>query len=143
MKRYALLAVIVIVAGAAAYLLLRPPPLDEAEVRGYADPISENILQAFNSHDYASFISDMDQTMRAAFTMHVFNETVTVTNSKIGDYVSKEYWKAERSGGYISVYYRARFTDETSDVTVRVVFSEDSGGHYVSGLWFDSPNLRS
>ena len=143
MKRYALLVVMVIAAGGAAYLLLRPPPLDEAEVRAYADPISESILQAFNSHDYESFISDMDQTMRAAFTMHVFNETVTVTNSKIGDYVSKEYLKTERSGGYISVYYRARFTDETSDVMVRVVFSEDSGGHYVSGLWFDSPNLRS
>lgn len=143
MKRYALLVVMVIAAGGAAYLLLCPPPLDEAEVRVYADPISESILQAFNSHDYASFIFDMDQTMRAAFTMHVFNETVTVTNSKIGDYVSKEYWKAERSGGYICVYYRARFTGEASDVTVRVVFSEDSGRHYVSGLWFDSPNLRS
>ena len=143
MKRYALLVVMVIAAGGAVYLLLRLPPLDEAEVRVYADPISESILQAFNSHDYESFISDMDQTMRAAFTMHVFNETVTVTNVKIGDYVSKEYWKSERSGGYISAYYRARFTGEASDVTVRVVFSEDSGRHYVSGLWFDSPNLRS
>ena len=75
-------------------------------------------------------------------TEAVFDETNTVIRSKIGDYVSKEFWKAESKDQYTIVYYKAKFTDEPADATVRVVFQEINGEMKVSGLWLDSPELR-
>nr|QNO48579.1 hypothetical protein CJINKJJD_00012 [Methanosarcinales archaeon ANME-2c ERB4] len=115
---------------------------DVEQVRGYADPVTEQILVAMNGNDYAMYSEDFDQMMKNAMTEAAFVETNAVIKSKIGDYVSKEFWKAESEDQYTSVYYNAEFTDEPADVTVRVVFQEISGDAKVSGLWFDSPNLR-
>ena len=115
---------------------------DVGQVRGYADPVTEQILAAMNGGDYAMYSEDFDQTMKNAMTETVFVETNAVIKSKIGDYVSKEFWKAESKDQYTIVHYKAKFTDEPAEVTVRVVFQEISGEMKVSGLWFDSPELR-
>ena len=115
---------------------------DVEQVRGYADPVTEQILVAMNEDDYAMYSEDFDQTMKNAMSEAVFDETNAVIRSKIGDYVSKEFWKAESKDQYTIVYYKAKFTDEPADVTARVVFQEIGGDMKVSGLWFDSPELR-
>ena len=115
---------------------------DVEQVREYADPITEHILMAMNENDYAKYAEDFDQTMKNAMTEAVFDEANAITKSKIGDYVSKEFWKAESKDQYMIVHYKAKFTDEPGDVTVRVVFQEIGGEMKVSGLWFDSPKLR-
>ncbi|KAB3547803.1 MAG: DUF3887 domain-containing protein [ANME-2 cluster archaeon] len=115
---------------------------DVGQVRGYADPITERILVAMNEDDYTTYSEDFDQTMKNAMTAAVFDETNAVIRSKIGDYVSKEFWKAESKDQYMIVYYKAKFTDEPADVTAKVVFQEINGEMKVSGLWFDSPELR-
>ncbi|PXF59483.1 MAG: hypothetical protein C4B59_11360 [Candidatus Methanogaster sp.] len=112
------------------------------EVREYADPVAENILMAMNEDDYAMYSGDFDQTMKNAMTEAVFDETNAAIRSKIGDYVSKEFWKAESKDQYTLVYYKAKFTDEPADVTVKVVFQELNGTMKVSGLWLNSPELR-
>jgi len=112
------------------------------EVREYSDPVTENILMAMNENDYARYSEDFDQTMKNAMTEAVFDETNAVIRSKIGDYVSKEFWKAESKDQYTLVYYKAKFTDEPADVTVKVVFQELNGTMKVSGLWLNSPELR-
>ena len=115
---------------------------DAEQVRGYADPVTENILVAMNENDYAMYSEDFDQTMKNAMTEAVFDETNAVIRSKIGDYVTKEFWKAESKGQYIIAQYKAKFTDEPAEVTVKVVFQEINGTMKVSGLWLDSPELR-
>ncbi len=114
---------------------------DVEQVRGYADPITEQILVAMNENDYAKYSEDFDQTMKNAMTVAVFDEKNAAIRSKIGDYVSNEFWKAESKDQYTIVHYKAKFTDEPADVTVRVVFQEINGEMKVSGLWFDSPEL--
>ena len=115
---------------------------DVEQVREYADPIAEQILVAMNEDDYARYSEDFDQTMKNAMTEAVFDETNAAIRSKIGDYVSKEFWKAENKDQYTIVYYNAKFTDEPADVTVKVVFQEIGGGMKVSGLLLNSPELR-
>ena len=114
---------------------------DVEQVRGYADPVTENILVAMNENDYTRYSEDFDQTMKHAMTVAVFDEKNAAIRSKIGDYVSKEFWKAESKDQYTIVHYKAKFTDEPADVTARVVFQEINGEMKVSGLWFDSPEL--
>ena len=115
---------------------------DVAQVREYADPVTEQILVAMNEDDYARHSEYFDQTMKNAMPEAIFDETNAVIISKIGNYVSKEFWKAESKDQYTLVYYKAEFTDEPADVTVKVVFQELNGTMKVSGLWLNSPELR-
>jgi ketosteroid isomerase-like protein len=108
----------------------------------YAGLITEGILMGMNESDYAKFSEHFDSDMKTAIP----ESTVILpeVRGKIGDYVpgSKEFWKATTSDIYTTVFYKTRFTEETADVVVRVVFRELEEGVYVSGLWFDSPKLR-
>ena len=137
-----LIAVVVIAAAVALAGCMEKNQVDTEQVREYADPITENILLAMNEDDYTKYSDNFDQTMRNAISGAVFNETNAMIKSKIGDYVSKEFQKAEGKDQYTIVYYNARFADEPDDVTVKVVFQEINGEMKVSGLWLDSPKLR-
>jgi len=108
----------------------------------YADQIAENILLAMNEDDYARYTKHFDEAMKSTVTEDVFKRNNSLIKSIIGDYESKEFWKVEDKGTYTIVYYKAKFTREP-EVIVKVVFQETAGAVYVSGLWFDSPRLRS
>ena len=116
--------------------------IDVAQVREYADPITDNILWAMNEDNYTEYSEHFDQTMKNAMPEAVFNETNAMIKSKIGDYVSTDFWKVKSKHQYTIVYYKAKFTQEPEDVIVKVVFQEITGEMKVSGLWLDSPKLR-
>ena len=122
---------------------LNQTPVDSDQVRSYADPITESILIATNEDNYTKYSEHFDATMKKALSESVFLETNAMIKAKIGTYVSKEFWKVETKNQYIRVYYKARFTQEPDNVIVTVVFQELEGDMKVSGLWFDSPKLRS
>lgn len=95
-----------------------------------------------NERNYTKFPEHFDQTMKNALPEAVFKETNTVIKSKIGDYVSKEFWKVESKDQFMIVYYNAKSTQEPENVIVKVVFQEIEAEMKVSGLWLDSPKLR-
>lgn len=115
--------------------------VDEA-FKGRVEPVAENILQSIKSGDREAFMKDMDEKMRSVFTAEEFGKVEDTLASKIGVYQSKEFWKSEKSGQYIIAYYKARFDKEENYVVVKVVTTEADGALRVSGLFFDSPNLR-
>jgi uncharacterized membrane protein len=135
----ALVALIVVVLLAGC---LSQNQVDVEQVRAYADPITENILVAMNEDNYTKYSEHFDATMKNALPEPVFHENNVLIQSKIGAYVSKEYWKVESQNQYTIVYYKATFTQEPDDVIVKVVFQEIAGETKVSGLWLDSPKLR-
>ena len=115
-------------------------PLDD--VREHSDRITENILLGMNNDNYTEFSEHFDQTMKNTMSQAVFNETNALIKSKIGEYVSKQFWKAECENQFTIVYYHARFTHEPDNVIIKVVLQDILGEIKVSGLWFDSPKLR-
>lgn len=116
--------------------------VDEMSVRIYADPMAENILASIELEDFASFTRNMDAAMKAAYTPEELAKLHSLLQGKVGDYGSKTFVKAERSGDFIITYYKASYSNEPAGVTVRVVFSVNTGGPaLVSGLWFSSPKL--
>jgi hypothetical protein len=134
--------VILVAVAFGIYIFAQTPAVDVGKVRAYADPITEKILLAMNEGNYTKFSENMDPSMKRAMPEPVFQQTVAFIKSKVGNYVSKDFSKVELQGNFTVVYYRAKYTDE-GEVTVKVVFVEEGGDHYVSGLWFDSPKLRS
>jgi hypothetical protein len=137
------LVIVGVALGAIYYYTQMPQPVDEASLRIYADPMTENILQAINTVNYTSFSKDLDSTMKSSFTEQTFTSMCSTLESKIGSYVSKVFIRGESLQGYTIAYYNATYTDEPAGVSVKVVFSSDGGAAKISGLWFDSPKLRS
>lgn len=118
--------------------------VDETSLRIYADPMTENILNSIETENYEAFLLNMDPTMKAAFTQEEFTKLHNRLHDALGHYGSKVYVSASRSGDYISVYYKAVYSKDPTSVTVKVVFTVNTGGPaVVSGLWFNSPNLAS
>ncbi|MGC8937042.1 MAG: DUF3887 domain-containing protein [Candidatus Methanomethylicaceae archaeon] len=99
-----LIALLVVAVG--VYVVSLTPAVDVNKVRAYADPITENILIAMNEGNYMKFSKDMDAAMKSAMTETIFQQTVNLIKSKVGNYVSKEFSKAELQGNYTVVYYK-------------------------------------
>ena len=95
-----------------------------------------------NQNSYEQFSANFDQAMKQSLTEEQFRATKTAINSKIGDYVSKEYLSSETRDNYLVVVFKAAFTGEPGDVIVKTVLKEVDGQIYVSGFWLDSPLLR-
>lgn len=106
------------------------------------DPITENILLSMKNNDHEGFVKDMDEKMKTTFTQDYFKTMNDKIIPKIGSYQSKEYWQTQKSGDYEVVFYKAKYDKEKDFVIVKVVVSEKEGKILVSGLFFDSPNLR-
>jgi hypothetical protein len=135
---------IIIITAGVWYYMEASTQVDEMSMRIYADPAAENILASIESGDFASFTRNMDSAMKAAYTKAQFNEIKDTLHAKVGNYEGKTFTKAERSGEYIIAYYNANYSNETSGVIVKVVFTVNSSNPaQVSGLWFSSPKLES
>jgi hypothetical protein len=69
----------------------------------------------------------------------MYREFVT---SRLGLYVSRDNPVVTERGEHITVTYRANF-ERQDGVSLRLVFRKGDESHQLSGLWFDSPMLRS
>lgn len=110
---------------------------------GYAGAITENILQAMNSGDYALFSEYFDEQMRETIPDDLFQKSRDLIRGKIGDYISKEFVETQIVDEiYRVVIYKARYSDEPADVKITVTFTETGSGALVSALTFVSPKLQ-
>lgn len=118
--------------------------IDVKKIRKYADPLTEKLLIGRNEKNYEKYSEDFSDEMKRVVTIEKFLESIDLIEGKIGKYIegSKKFYLATRDKNYIIVTYKAKFTDEISDVTVRIVFEEGEGIMKISGEWYDSPKLR-
>src|ERR1035437_7553422 len=119
------------------------PKIDEAAVRAYADPMTENVLQAIGQNDYAKFSQDFSQQMKDTLTQTAFTQLTTLVQSKIGNYQSKQFVKTQLQNGFTVVIYNATFSNEPSGVTVTISFQSVNGNNIVGGFYLNSPKLAA
>ena len=113
-------------------------PTEKTGEPEYADAITENILQAFNSGDYTAYSEYFDEAMKKAVPKAAFEMTCTQIQESFGNYISKEFSSVELNvqNIYTAVFYKARFSKKPDGINVKVVFLETDNGVFVSGLWF-------
>ena len=107
----------------------------------YADAMAEQMLQSFNSGDYATYSEDFNETMRQTTPESVFLETRTFVQNRIGAYKSKELSDVQVDSVDSTVVYKAKFSEEKEDVKVTIVFQANADNVSVSGFWLESPKL--
>ncbi len=115
--------------------------LTTEDIRDFADPIAESMLQATNDGDFTRYSEFSDDSMKATTSEYAFRSSNTLRNANIGDYVSKKFLKTGKELDNIIVYYNATYTLTDESVEVKVMFKQVEDKWYVVGLWFDSPAL--
>ncbi|MCX6011317.1 MAG: DUF3887 domain-containing protein [Chloroflexi bacterium] len=128
-----LLILLVVIAGLAAC-----GPMSEPD---YASQIAESALQSLSDGDYATHAALYTPDAQATFSEAQFNAGCQEIKSLIGDYIDKEFQKAETQDSYTVVYYNANFSEELEGVIVSIYFEEIDGEMYIAGFDLDSPKL--
>lgn len=106
--------------------------------------MTENILIGRNKKNYEKYSKDFSDEINKSITEEKFLESINLIEGKIGKYIedSNKFYIATKDKNYINVIYKSKFTDETGDVIVRIVFEEINGSMKISGEWYDFPKLR-
>ncbi|MGB9800897.1 MAG: DUF3887 domain-containing protein [Thermanaerothrix sp.] len=109
-------------------------------VLAYAEPMADTLLNGLFAGDYTTFATDFDEAMRKGLDEKAFTDLRQMLESRLGAFQSREVSSVLESGNYYIVVYRLRFEKDDA-VTMRLVLTKTEP-HLVSGLWFDSPELR-
>lgn len=123
--------------------LMEPKVLETQErsaVLEYGQPASENVLAGLKARDYVQFSRDFSAEMKTGMDEAAFNELLTMLDSKLGAYQSSDLVTVLQDDSFSTVVYRLTF-EKDNEVSMRVVFDLKEP-HLISGLWFDSPELR-
>lgn len=106
----------------------------------YAAPMGENLINGLITRDYPTFSKDFDTTMKKGMDEAAFEKLLTTLTDKLGEYQSHEISQVLQDEKYTIVIYRLKY-EKDNLVTMRIVFNREEP-HLISGLWFDSPELR-
>jgi len=131
-----LLILLVVIAGLAACSNKIPEP-------DYASQMTEVTAQGMSDGDYAAFTQYLSPEAKTAMSEDDFNQVSPLIKSTIGDYIDKEFQKAETQDSYVVVYYIANYSDEPDDVEITVYFQEIDGEMYIAGFGLDSPKIKA
>jgi hypothetical protein len=117
-------------------------PLTETEARALVGPVAENIFQAMNSGDFASYTRDFDARLKNNFSEDTFKTLNTARIETVGTYISKAFEQIVQKNDKLTVVFRAKFTKEPADVFLTLIFMNIAGDWQVDGLIYDSPLMR-
>ncbi len=112
----------------------------KTEVLAYTEPMADTLLAGLIANDYNEFSKDFDEAMLKGIDDNGFADLKSMLDSKIGGYQSREVTGVAEVDENILIVYNAIF-EKAPEVTIRFSVSV-AEPHQVTGLWFDSPELR-
>jgi hypothetical protein len=114
---------------------------DEKEkISALVTPRIDSMMQGFSDNSYQKFSEFFDAKLLTGMPESGFNDTRKIITDKIGNYKSYTITNMLKTQNFITVICSATFDNEDK-VTIRVIFDPDAD-YAISGLWFDSPELR-
>ena len=114
---------------------------DEKEkISALVTPRIDSLMQGFSENNYQKFSEFFNAKLLAGMPKSGFNDTRKMITEKIGNYQSYEIADILETQDFITVICNADFDNEDK-VTIRVIFDPDAD-YAISGIWFDSPELR-
>ncbi len=142
-----LIMLLLLVAGAgcsaAREPIIEPTVLEGADrdaVLSYAQEPSENLLEGLLARDYTQFSRDFSDDMKQGMNEQAFNDLVSMFDTKLGVYQSMVLVTVLQDENYTTLVYQLIY-EKDNEVSMRVVF-DNKEPHKISGVWFDSPELR-
>lgn len=123
--------------------IIEPVVLESDErdsVLAYAQTPAENLLNGLIARDYVQFSQDFSDSMKQGMNQQAFEDLLVMLDTKLGKYQSFDLVTVLKDENYSTLVYQLTY-EKDNQVSMRVVF-DNKEPHQVSGLWFDSPELR-
>jgi len=134
----------ILILAVSVFCLLVIPASTFAEVVGatnetvaaIAEPILDNILEAFEQNDYVKYSRDFDDTLKESISDKKFVEVDRYFEGSLGNYQDREYLGFLVKGQMSVVLWKARYDKSEDDVLIKLVLSKRADKYLVTGLWF-------
>lgn len=123
--------------------VIEPTVLEGADrdaVLAYAQEPAENLLEGLLARDYAQFSRDFSDDMKQGMNEQAFNDLLSMLDTKLGVYQTNALVTVLQDDKFTTLVYQLIY-EKDNEVSMRVVF-DNKEPHKISGLWFDSPELR-
>lgn len=142
------LIVVLMLTLAAGCSLVRSPIIEPVVLEGsdmdtvlvYAQEPAENLLEGLIARDYAQFSRDFTGDMKQGMNEQAFDDLLNMLDTKLGAYKSNNLVTVLQDENFSTLVYQLIY-EKDNEVSMRVVF-DNKEPHQISGLWFDSPELR-
>ena len=108
----------------------------DTEVSKVAEPILDNILEAFRTGDYEQYCRDFDNTLKESVSEKKFRQVREWLQNTLGKYQYKKYLGFSKKGRMSVVLWKAKFDKSEDDVLIKLVVSKRGDKYLVTGLWF-------
>lgn len=109
-------------------------------VLAYAQEPSENLIEGLTARDYAQFSRDFTDDMKQGMNEQAFNDLLSMFDTKLGTYQTNTLVTVLQDENFTTLVFQLIY-EKDNEVSMRVVF-DNKEPHKISGLWFDSPELR-
>ncbi|NOZ64455.1 MAG: DUF3887 domain-containing protein [Caldiserica bacterium] len=106
------------------------------EVSKIAEPLLDNILEAFKTGNYEKYCRDFDNTLKESVSEKKFRQVRQWLQNTLGSYQSREYLGFLKKGKMSVVLWKAKFDKSEDDVLIKLVVSKRGNKYLVTGLWF-------
>lgn len=113
----------------------------EKNIEQVAEPLTEQMMQAFNDEDYGRFQSRLSEKMKAAISESAFKKMASDFKEKFGSYKTKEVMSIELREGYMVVNYKGVFSQTAEPVLIRTVLVQENGQTCIGGVWLNPLKL--
>lgn len=110
------------------------------EVLAYAQSPAENLIEGLIARDYEQFSQDFSDSMKQGMNQKSFEDLLLMLDTKLGTFQSFDLVTVLQDENFSTLVYRLTY-EKDNQVSMRVVF-DTKAPHPISGLWFDSPELR-
>jgi uncharacterized protein YggE len=114
---------------------------DRDAIVAQAEPLADAVLNGLESLDYATFSANFDEAMRQGLGEQAFQDMQAQFAEKLGQYQSREVSTVQSVDDYNAIVYTLKYSNAPA-VTMRLVLTKTEPPQ-ISGLWFDSPELRA
>jgi hypothetical protein len=109
---------------------------DNEQVKQYADPIMDNILQGMANDDYLQYTKDFDQQLKAVMSKQRFIAKRKEIYDWVGGYLYREYLGFTNTQGSTVVFWKGTFDRTEDDILIRLTLTKENGVYSVKGLFY-------
>jgi hypothetical protein len=98
---------------------------EQDQVKGYSEPMVDNLIAAMKNNDYTAFSKDLDPTVKAIIGLTTFTDLLNKLNVKIGNCASRSISQMTESKGMFVVNYVLN-CDNNLTIPMNVSFHTDA-----------------
>lgn len=108
----------------------------DGEIQAIAEPLLDNLLDAFKENDYSKYSRDLDDSLKSIVSEKKFIEADKRTEAIFGNCQLRKYLGFLKKSNMTVVLWKAKFDKVEDDILIKLAMLKKGGRYLITGLWF-------